>query len=114
MVKAGPRGRPRRSKLDTVPDWLRKRVEAEPDITMPEPAGASRREQDLTATRAMPSRHLIHRLGFTYKKSLIAAERLRKRVRAARGERQHRRVPRMRLEPRMGCNLPTRPPSPPE
>ena len=68
MVKAGPRGRPRRSKLDTVPDWLRKRVEAEPDITlpepditlaepditMPEPAGALRREQDLTATRAMP------------------------------------------------------------
>jgi hypothetical protein len=65
VVKAGPRGRPRRSKLDTVPDWLRKRVEAEPDITMPEPAGALRREQDLTATRAMLSRHLIHRLGFT-------------------------------------------------
>jgi transposase len=68
VVKAGPQGRPRRSKLDTVSDWLKKRVEAEPDITMPELAEALRQEVDLTATPAMLSRHLIHRLGFTYKK----------------------------------------------
>ena len=35
-VKAAPQGRPRRSKLDAVSDWLKSRVEAEPDITMPE------------------------------------------------------------------------------
>jgi transposase len=48
--------------------WVRTRVEAEPDITMPELAEALKVELDLSATPAMPSRHLIHRLGFTYKK----------------------------------------------
>lgn len=67
-VKAALQGRPRRSKLDAVSDWLRSRVEAEPDITMPELAVALRQEHDLVATPAMLSRYLIHRLGFTYKK----------------------------------------------
>ena len=67
-VNASPQGRPRRSKLDAVSDWLNARVEAEPDITMPELAEALRQEHDLAATPAMLSRHLIHRLGFTYKK----------------------------------------------
>ena len=67
-VKAAPQGRPRRSKLDTVSDWLKSRVEAEPDITMPELAEVLKQEHNLTATPAMLSRHLIHRLGFTYKK----------------------------------------------
>ena len=66
-VKAAPQGRPRRSKLDTVSDWLKSRVEAEPDITMPELAEVLKQEHNLTATPAMLSRHLIHRLGFTYK-----------------------------------------------
>ncbi len=35
-VKAAPQGRPRRSKLDAVSGWLKSRVEAEPDITMPD------------------------------------------------------------------------------
>ena len=35
---------------------------------MPELAEALKVELDLSATPAMPSRHLIHRLGFTYKK----------------------------------------------
>ena len=69
-VKAAPQGRPRRSKLDMVSDWLRARVEAEPDITMPELAEALKGEHGLSATPAMLSRHLIHRLGFTYKKIL--------------------------------------------
>ena len=67
-VKAAPQGRPRRSKLDAVSDWLKSRVEAEPDITMPELAEVLKQEHDLTATPAMLSRHLIHRLSFTYKK----------------------------------------------
>lgn len=67
-VKAARQGRPRRSKLDAISDWLKKRVEDEPDITMPELADALKAEHDLTATPAMLSRHLIHRLGFTYKK----------------------------------------------
>lgn len=67
-VRAAAQGRPRRSKLDAVSDWLRTRVEAEPDITMPELAEALKVECDLAATPAMLSRHLIHRLGFTYKK----------------------------------------------
>jgi len=67
-VKAASQGRPRRSKLDGVSDWLKSRVEAEPDITMPELAELLKQEHAITATAAMLSRHLIHRLGFTYKK----------------------------------------------
>ena len=67
-VMAAPQGRPRRSKLDRVSGWLKSRLEAEPDITMPELAEALKVEHDLVATPAMLSRHLIHRLGFTYKK----------------------------------------------
>ena len=67
-VNAAPQGRPRHSKLDAVSDWLKARVEAEPDITMPELADRLWQEYALTATPAMLSRHLIHRLGFTYKK----------------------------------------------
>ena len=66
-VKTAPQGRPRRSKLDRVSNWLKSRVDGEPDITMPELAEALKLEHDLTATPAMLSRHLIHRLGYTYK-----------------------------------------------
>lgn len=66
-VKPAPQGRPRRSKLDAVSGWLKMRVEAEPDITMPELA-EELAARGLRATPAMLSRHLIHRLGFTYKK----------------------------------------------
>ena len=37
-------------------------------LTMPELAEALRQEHGLTATPAMLSRYLIHRLDFTYKK----------------------------------------------
>jgi transposase len=67
-VTAEPQGRPRRSKLDAVSGWLRARVDAEPDITMPELADRLEAEHGLRATPAMLSRYLIHRLGFTYKK----------------------------------------------
>ena len=67
-VTAEPQGRPRRSKLDAVSGWLRARVDAGPDITMPELAVQLEVEHGLRSTPAMLSRHLIHRLGFTYKK----------------------------------------------
>lgn len=67
-VKAATQGRPRRSKLDAVSDWLKANVEATPDITMPELAEALKAQHGMVATPAMLSRHLIHRLGFTYKK----------------------------------------------
>ena len=67
-MAAAPQGLPRRRNLDVVSHWLRARIDAEPDVTMPELAEALKREQDLTATPAMLSRHLIHRLGVTYKK----------------------------------------------
>lgn len=67
-VKAAPQGRPRRSKLDAVSDWLKARVEADPDMTMPELADRLAATHGMRATPAMLSRHLIHRLGFTYKK----------------------------------------------
>lgn len=67
-VTAAPQGRPRRSKLDAVSGWLKARVDAEPDITMPELADQLEAEHGLRSTPAMLSRHLIHRLGFTYKK----------------------------------------------
>jgi transposase len=67
-VKPAPQGRPRLSKLDAVSGWLKLRVEAEPDITLPELAEELAAAHGLRATPAMLSRHLIHRLGFTYKK----------------------------------------------
>ncbi len=67
-VLAAPHGSPRRSKLDAVSGWLKARVEVEPDITMPELVDELTTALGLRATPAMLSRHLIHRLEFTYKK----------------------------------------------
>lgn len=66
-VMSSPQGPPRRSMLDKVSYWLKARVEAEPDITMPELVEALEGAHDLGVTPAMLSRHMIHRLGFTYK-----------------------------------------------
>lgn len=87
-VKAAPQGRPRRSKLDPVSDWLKRQIEAQPDIAMPELAEAMGVEHGLRATQAMLSRHLIHHLGFTYKKIVhrdreIAQEGSRRAIRVA-------------------------------
>lgn len=80
--------RPRRSKLDAVSDWLNARVDAEPDITMPELADQLETEQGIRATPAMLSRYLIHRLRFTYKKipdrdGAVAKEGARRAIRVA-------------------------------
>jgi len=67
-VAAAVQGRPRRSKLDAISGYLKARVEAVPDITMSELAADVFEAYGVGATPAMLSRHLIHRLGFTYKK----------------------------------------------
>lgn len=87
-VGAAAQGRPRRSKLDAVSDWLRSRIEAEPDLTMRELADELKAEHELRATPAMLSRHLIHCLGFTYKKipdrdGTVAQEGARRAIRMA-------------------------------
>ena len=66
--EAASQRRPCRNKLDELVGWLKTRVEAEPDITMPELAEVLKPEHALTATLAMLSQHLNHRFGFTYKK----------------------------------------------
>ena len=77
-------GRPRQSKLDVVSDFLKGQIDAAPDITMSELATVLFERHTIRATPAMLSRYLIHRLNYTYKKSLIATERRREQVRAAR------------------------------
>ena len=82
-------GRPRQSKLDVVSDFLKGPIDAATDITMPELATVLFEGHEISATQAMFSRHLIHRLDYTYKKYLIATERWREQVRAARYEWTH-------------------------
>ena len=61
-------GRPMQSKLDVVSGFLKGQIDAAPDITMPELATVLFERHEIRATPAMLSRHLIHRLGYTYKK----------------------------------------------
>ena len=67
-VAAAVQGRPRRSKLDAVSDFLITRLEAVPDITMSDLATQLFEAHGVRATTGMLSHHLIHRLGYTYKK----------------------------------------------
>ena len=67
-VTAAAQGRPSVSKLDAVSGFLKAQIEATPDITMPELAAELLEAKGIMATPAMLSRHLIHRLGYTYKK----------------------------------------------
>ena len=69
-VKPAHRGRPRGSgKLAAHQAFLIGRVEAQPDITMPELAAALAAERGVTASPASLSRVLC-KAGFTYKKQL--------------------------------------------
>ena len=61
-------GRPRQSKLDVVSDFLKGQIGAAPDISMLELATVLFKRHTIKATPAMLSRHLIHRLNYTYKK----------------------------------------------
>lgn len=67
-VVAAVQGRPRTSKLDVATGFLTSQIEATPDKTMPELVVELFEEHGIRATPAMLSRHLIHRLGYTYKK----------------------------------------------
>lgn len=64
-------------------DFPKTRLEAVPDATVPELAGECLEVHRIRATHSVLSRHLIHRLGDTSKKSLIVAERRREKVREA-------------------------------
>jgi transposase len=67
-VAPAVQGRPRVSKLDAASGFLKTRLEAVPDITMPELAVELLEVHRIRVTPAMLSRHLIHRLDYTYKK----------------------------------------------
>src|SRR3954468_18942543 len=92
-------GRPRgKGKLAPYQAFLIARVEAQPDITMPELARALQAECGVIASPASLSRVLCT-AGFTYKKQLMATERERADVRERRREWIEKRQPRMRLQP---------------
>ena len=61
-------GRPRQSKLDVVSDFRKGQIGAAPDISMLELATVLFERHTIKATPAMLSRHLIHRVNYTYKK----------------------------------------------
>ncbi|MGF1626897.1 MAG: IS630 family transposase [Alphaproteobacteria bacterium] len=92
-------GRPPGSgRLSACLDFLIARVEAKPDISMPELAAVLAAERGVTAHPASLSR-LLCRAGYTYKKSLLAAECARADIRDRRRVWIERRQPRMALEP---------------
>lgn len=69
-VAPDKQGRPRGSgKLDAHSDFLRVRVDASPDITMPELSEELWTTHQVRADPAMLSRFLKHRLGYRYKKN---------------------------------------------
>src|SRR3954464_621433 len=103
-VEPAHRGRPRGSgKRAAHQAFLIGRVEAQPDVTMPELAAALAAERGVSASPASLSRVLCQ-AGFTYKKQLMATERERADVRERRREWIDKRQPRMRLQPaRLGA-----------
>ena len=115
-IAPAKRGRPKgSSRLEVFAGFLKTTVDRRPDITMPELAEALIQEHDMRAAPAELSRFLKHRRASSstgsvthIKKSLIATERRRKRVRAARYEWRHRAQPRMRLEPHRLVFIPSR------
>jgi len=82
-LKARPQGGDRRRKLAPHRALILARVEARPDITMPELAAALADEIGLAVAPASLSRFLC-RAGFSYKKTLLASEQERADVREAR------------------------------
>ena len=98
-IEPARQGRPPgKGKLAPFALFLGTRVDAEPDITMPELAGALFEAHGIRVSPAALSRFLI-REGYSYKKTLIATERGRQEVRRERDAWVTRRQPWMRLEP---------------
>ena len=69
FVAPSLQGRPRQSKLDVVSDFLKGQIDSALDITMSELTTVLFERHTIRATPAMLSRHLIHRLNYTYKKN---------------------------------------------
>lgn len=68
-VEAAKRGRRKGSgRLEPLADFLRRQIEAVPDMTMPELAALLLDAHRVRAAPAELSRFLKHRLGLTYKK----------------------------------------------
>jgi len=74
-----PQGNPGRGKLTGVRDWVKSRIDAQPDLTIDELTADLGAEHGLTVHRSSVGR-LLHRLGLSYKKSLQALEQKRKDV----------------------------------
>jgi transposase len=98
-VDPAKQGRPRGSgKLGGCQDAILGKVKAQPDITMPELAAWLKAAHGVAADPSnlskLPCRH-----GFTYKKTLLASEKERADVKAARRTWCDRRQPFMRRQP---------------
>lgn len=62
-----PQGNPGRGKLTGVRDWVRRRIAAQPDLTIDELTAELEAEHGLTVHRSSVGR-LLHRLGLSHKK----------------------------------------------
>jgi transposase len=62
-----PQGNPGRGKLTGVRDWVKSRIDAQPDLTIDELTADLGAEHGLTVHRSSVGR-LLHRLGLSYKK----------------------------------------------
>jgi transposase len=98
-ARAAPQGRPRgKGKLDPHRSFLAEVIAQDGDITMPELASAL---QEATGVSAHPSTigKFLRKLGYTQKKSLVAAERGRAKVRRRREDWIRRRIPAVAAQP---------------
>ena len=62
-----PQGNPGRGKLTGVRDWVKSRIDAQPDLTIDELTADLGAEHGLTVHRSSVGR-LLHRLGLSHKK----------------------------------------------
>ncbi|MFV1874541.1 IS630 family transposase [Nioella sp.] len=99
QARAAPQGRPcGKGKLDPHRSFLIELIDQDGDMTMPELAGAL---VDATGVQAHPDAigRFLRKLGFTYKKTLVATERRRARVRKLRDEWFRHRLPAVTAQP---------------
>lgn len=98
-VAPSPMGRPKGSgKLRPYRDVVITKVEGQPDITMPDLAAWLLSERGVSADPSNLSK-LLCRAGFSYKKTLLAAERERADVKAEREQWHKHRLPAIQAAP---------------
>ncbi|WP_217805733.1 IS630 family transposase, partial [Roseovarius sp. A-2] len=98
-AEAAPQGRPKgKGKLDPHLGFFAEVIEQDGDITMPELSAAL---FDVTRVRAHPNAigKFLRKLGYTYKKSLVATERHRAKVRRQREDWFKHRIPAVSKHP---------------